>query len=191
MKDFSLLCIACAALWSTNALASPTTKAENPLDIPLNQQMSDEPTYIRSDSLSLKSKDRVFVYTGNVNVTQGDMTLISDLVEGKYTEQNKIEQLVAKNNVTITRGEELKARGEQALYNAVAGTVTLTENPEVEQNGSILTADKITIYLADNRSVAEGDVRVKLMKTDDGTGASDSPLPGAQGGKHKKEKTLP
>ena len=191
MKDVFFITAIVWAMCSATSHASPTTKAENPLDIPLNQQMSDEPTYIRSDSLSLKSKERVFMYTGNVNVTQGDMTLMSDSVEGKYTEQNKIEQLVAKNNVTITRGEELKARGEQALYNALAGTVTLTENPEVEQNGSILTADKITIYLADNRSVAEGDVRVKLIKSEEAAGSADAPLPGAQGGKQKKDKVLP
>lgn len=146
------------------AFATPDTKQTTSSILPLNQQVGDEPIYVKSDSLSLQSKERVFVYTGNVEVTQGDMVLNSDAVEGKYTEKNKIQSLTAKKNVVITRGEELKARGEQALYDAVAGTVTLTENPEVEQNGSILTADKITIFLADNRSVAEGDVRVKLIK---------------------------
>lgn len=183
MKVGSLIILAWSCLLiGAPVYAAPTKTNENPLDIPLDQRLSDEPTYIRSDSLSLQSKDRIFVYSGNVNVTQGDMVLLSDSVEGRYNEQNKIEKLTAKKNVIITRGEDLKARGEQALYDATAGTLTLTENPEVEQNGSILTADKIVIYLADNRSVAEGDVRVKLVKTEETPVAGSVTSPG----KHKK-----
>jgi lipopolysaccharide assembly outer membrane protein LptD (OstA) len=61
--------------------------------------MGKEPTYIKSDSLSLRAKDRVFVYTGNVEVVQGDMTLTADTIEGTYNDQNKIDTLTAKVTV--------------------------------------------------------------------------------------------
>ncbi len=130
--------------------------------------MGKEPTYIKSDSLSLRAKDRVFVYTGNVEVVQGDMTLTADTIEGTYNDQNKIDTLTAKSNVTIIKGDGIKAHSETARYDAKNATMILTDNPELSQNGSLLTADVITIFLNENRSTAEGQVRVKLLKPADG-----------------------
>ena len=95
-------------------------------------------------------------------VKNGDMTLTSDFLDGKYNEQNQIEELIARKKVSITKGEGIKAQCERAAYNAREQTLTLTENPQLEQNGSTLSADLIRIYLQDNRSVAEGQVRVKV-----------------------------
>jgi len=44
----------------------------------------------------------------------------------------------------------------------------LTENPQLQQKESILRADKIKIFLNENRSQAEGDVRVTFVNTKDG-----------------------
>ena len=122
-----------------------------------------EPTYINSKSLTLKTEERFFQYAGNVEVKHGDLTLTSDFLDGKYSQQNQIEELVARKKVSITKGEGIKAQCERAIYNAKDQTLTLTENPQLEQNGSTLSADLIRIYLQDNRSVAEGQVRVKVV----------------------------
>lgn len=126
--------------------------------------LNKEPTYINSNSLTLLSEKRIFVYTGNVIVTQADMTLTSDTLEGRYNEQNQIEQLTAKSHVVIIKGAKIRATSEKAVYLASDRTVTLTENPALDQQGSTLTADVIKIYLDENRSVAEGQVKVKLVK---------------------------
>jgi lipopolysaccharide export system protein LptA len=44
------------------------------------------PTNITSDSLTFNAKDRVFTYSGKVQVTQGDMRLTSKTLEGTYRE---------------------------------------------------------------------------------------------------------
>ena len=121
-----------------------------------------EPTYINSNSLTLKAQDRTFEYSGNVQVKHGDMTLTADVLDGRYTEKNDIDQLVARKNVVISRENSLRAKCERAVYDAKARIITLTENPELEQNGSTLMADAIKIFLDENRSVAEGQVRVKV-----------------------------
>jgi lipopolysaccharide transport protein LptA len=92
------------------------------------------------------------------------MNLTAKELVGKYTEKNEIDVLTATGDVLITKGPTMKAKGQKAVYNGIAKTVVLTENPEIEQDGSILTADKITIFMEDNRSTAEGQVRVKLVK---------------------------
>lgn len=143
-----------------------TPKSQNAATAMFDKSMSKLPTFIKSDNLSLKSETRTFTYSGNVEVTQGDMTLTSQSMDGHYDENNKIQQLVAKGSVLITKGPLIRATGERAIYEAATETVVLTENPELQQDGSILSADRIRIYLNENRSVAEGTVRVKLIQKD-------------------------
>ncbi len=124
------------------------------------------PTFVKSDTLTLKGTERVFAYQGNVEVQQGDMILTAAEVEGSYDENNRIKNLTAKENVVIIKGEGIRASGERAIFDNEAQIVTLTENPELQQDGSVLTADVIKVFLAENRSAAEGNVRVKLVKSD-------------------------
>lgn len=125
------------------------------------------PTNITSDSLTFNAKDRVFSYVGNVQVTQGDMRLTSKTLEGTYSERNELLKLVAKGDVFIAK-QDIQATGQIASYDAVAAIVTLTENPQLQQKESILRADKIKIFLNENRSQAEGDVRVTFVNSKDG-----------------------
>ena len=138
---------------------------------------SDEPTFIDSDSLTLNSETRIFTYIGNVHVKQGDMTLTSDQLDGKYGEDNKIQQMVAKNNVTITKGAGIKATSNRAVYDASKDMVTLMDNPQLFQDGSILSADIVKVYLQENRSLAEGQVRMKLIKSPEAVAKSASATP--------------
>jgi len=125
--------------------------------------LQDGPTFISSDSLTLKAQEQFFSYKGNVEVIQADMNLKSDILDGRYGENNQIKELTARGNVIIVKGKEIRARSEKASYDAETQTLILSENPELEQNGSVLTADIIRIFLEEDRSVAEGEVRVKLI----------------------------
>ncbi len=144
------------------AAPEPAKKSSSPLDA-IKGENSNEPTFIDSDSLTLNSNDRVFTYLGNVKVTKGDMILTADRMEGSYTENNKINSLVAKKNVVIIKGPSIRATSEKATYDAAKEVVTLVENPEITQEGNTLSADVVKIFLAENRSVAEGQVRMKML----------------------------
>ncbi|NMC63943.1 MAG: hypothetical protein GYA55_12340 [SAR324 cluster bacterium] len=128
-----------------------------------DKDSKDDPTFINSQSLTLKQQERLFEYAGAVEVRRGDMLMRSDFLDGKYNEDNQIEEITARNNVIITKGDSLKATCQKAIYNAKTKTVSLMENPELEQNGSVLAADVIKVFLDENRSVAEGQVRVKVQ----------------------------
>jgi lipopolysaccharide export system protein LptA len=157
-----------------------TAKPSGPIDSNVfDADFSKEPTHISANTLTLKNKERVFVYSGNVSVKQGEMTLTSKTLEGYYSENNEIQRMIAKGEVVITK-TDLKATGGQAVYEAATETVTLTEGPQVEQNGSILTADKIKVFLKEDRSQAEGQVRVTLVQKKDGaetTSVTATPVP--------------
>ena len=128
-----------------------------------NKDFGKLPTNITSDTLTLNAKTRVFIYKGNVVVTQGDMTLTSRLIEGNYSEQNQIQKIVARGDVVITK-QQIKATSQLATYDAVSSIVTLTDNPQLQQGESVLIADRIKVYLNENRSNAEGNVRVTFVK---------------------------
>lgn len=144
-----------------NANGAP--KQKNGLDFANNPDFGKLPTYIKADSLVLKQQERNFMYQGNVESKHGDMTIVSNTLEGNYDQQNRIQQLIAKTNVLITKGDTIRGTCERAIYEAAKDTVTLTENPELTQNGSVLTGDTIVIYLKENRSEATGQVRVKMV----------------------------
>ena len=121
-------------------------------------------TFITSDNLTLNAKERIFVYTGNVDVKHKNMVLKANKVTGYYSKDNKIEKLVAEGKVDISQGATIRARSEEAIYDATKKIIILTKNPELEKDRSLLSADEITIFIEEERSTAKGQVRVKLLQ---------------------------
>jgi lipopolysaccharide export system protein LptA len=124
---------------------------------------SSDPTTITSNLLSLQSKDRTFHYSGNVVVVQGDMKLTCDQLSGTYTEKNEIQAMTAKSNVVIVKGEEIRALSERADYDPQTSIVILKENPRLIRGGSELQSDVIRVYLDTEKTVAEGQVQMKIL----------------------------
>jgi len=117
--------------------------------------------------MNLNTKNNRFTYTGNVVLDKGDFHMTSKRLEGKYNEEQGIDELEAHENVEITKGANVKAHSNKAVYDKNTETMILTDNPEVNQNESILTADIVHIFLHQNRSTAEGNVRVKLVENNE------------------------
>lgn len=131
-----------------------------------NQGDSKAPIFIKSDKLDLDSKGRVFTYRGRVEVVKDDLVITSDEMVGTYDEQNKIQKMVCTENVVITRGDRVRATANRAVYRVADATIELTEGPEVIQHGNALAADRIIMYVDEDRSEAEGNVQVKVVKTE-------------------------
>jgi lipopolysaccharide transport protein LptA len=154
-----IVCLAALLLIPNITILAEEKNEGSLFDTDFNSKM----TEIKSKTFMLYAKTRTFNYKGDVSVKQGDLLLTSELLDGSYSVDNQIQDLVAKNNVVITKGPDIKARGTNAVYSSKAQTLVLTGNPEIEQNQSILQADKITLFLKDNKSLAEGDVHVKII----------------------------
>jgi lipopolysaccharide transport protein LptA len=157
----------------------PSAYAENSSDSSggLKQAFSSgnskAPVFIKSDTLTLDSKDRIFTYKGNVKVVRDEMEITTDLMVGRYAENQELETILCQGNVVVTKGEEMQATSNRALYNVKAGKIELTDEPELARDGNVLAADKIVIYVDEDRSEAEGNVRVKVVKSEDsGSGSS-------------------
>jgi len=127
---------------------------------------SNVPIFINSDKLSANSEKRIFSYQGNVELRRGDVFVTSDTMLGFYDSNNELETIIFEKNVVITRGEEMRASSERAEYDVKSEIIEMTQNPEILQNGNILTADKVLLFVLENRSEAVGNVRVKLIRSE-------------------------
>lgn len=134
-----------------------------------------EPMFINSDTLTVESKKRIFTYTGSVKMVQGETNIDADVVVGKYDENNVIQEVICEGNVRMTKGPGLKATSNRAVYTLATHTVILTEGPEITHEGSTLTADIVRVFIDQDRSEAEGNVKVKVIKSD--TKEHSDPLP--------------
>lgn len=122
------------------------------------------PTTITSDTLTLRTQEKKFIYKGNVVMAQGAMTVTCNTLEGTYTENNEIEDLTALGSVIITKGDELEARGERADFDNERQIVTMTQNPSVLKGKSQLNADLIKVFLETEETIAEGRVQMKIIQ---------------------------
>lgn len=144
--------------------AEPIKPSAPLMKLSLNEEKSNSPVYIKSETLTLDTKSRTFTYEGGVEMWQDDLSVTGEKVIGHYDENNKIQTITCQRNVVITRGATLRASSEFALYNVETGVIELTEAPELLNNGNALTADKVVIYLNEDRSEAQGNVRVKVIR---------------------------
>lgn len=147
--------------FSRSAYAADSNKG---LKDALGKTDTKAPLFINSDSLSLNAEKRTFTYSGNVTLKQGDVEITADKVIGKYNEANVIHTVVCEDNIVFTKGEGMRANANRAVYKVAESTIVLSEAPELARAGNILSADKITIYVDEDRSEAEGNVRVKVIQ---------------------------
>jgi lipopolysaccharide transport protein LptA len=124
---------------------------------------------IKSKTLTLDAKKRVFTYRDNVEIVRDDLNITANTVVGNYDENDEIKLITCEGNVVITRGPELRATSNRASYDVPRGVITMTEGPELTDKGNVLNADKVTIYVNEDRSEAEGNVRVKVIKASSGS----------------------
>jgi len=127
---------------------------------------NNEPVLIKSETLNLDSKTGIFTYRGNVHVVKGDLDITTDVLVGKYSDQQELENILCRGNVVVTRAPDMRATSNRAFYNVKSAKIELTEEPELNRGGNIFAADKRIVFVNAARSEAEGNVRVKVLKTE-------------------------
>ncbi len=136
-------------------------------------QSSQEPIDITAKKFAIRNipDGTENVFEGTVKVVQDDVTLTCDKLVVLYDDKKgpaptgsrsrrlpkdlqtigNIKSIVALGNVRITQNERMATAG-KALYDNVKRTITLTESPRIWQGRDAGIADKIIMYLDENRS---------------------------------------
>ncbi len=133
---------------------------------------SDQPIQVKSNELSTDSSGRVATFSGKVTAKQGDVTIYCDRLVVKYGEsEREVSRVEAYGNVRIVQGNQNGQAG-RAVYDRLAGTIVLEDNPRVSKGENTVTGKVITIYLNEEKSVVTGGPDRRVEATIHPRGAS-------------------
>ena len=122
-----------------------------------------EPLHVDAKTMTHQSKENLIVFEGEVVAHQAEMTLHADRVEVRVDPKSQeLRTVHALGNVRLLK-DDMVAIGEMADYDALTGVAVLTGNPKVWRGKDVVAGEKITVFLAENRSVAEGRVKAILF----------------------------
>jgi lipopolysaccharide transport protein LptA len=118
-----------------------------------------KPTVVTSETFKMDMGQNEGVFTGNVVVTGTDFRMTTRELRVYFQSDNKIERMLARGDVVITQPNRTTKSG-QAEYFTEEGKVVLTDSPEVNDNGKIITGKLIRFFRAGNRMEVEERSRV-------------------------------
>ena len=114
------------------------------------------------DAARLEAQDRAdrAIFSGNVVVRQGSLTLRTARLTLAYANTNGIDinRIDASGGVVITSPSET-ARGDFAVYDLNNRLLTMVGNVRLERNGSYLNGGRLTLNLDNGRAVMDGGLR--------------------------------
>ena len=123
-----------------------------------------EPLVITSDRMEAENLGDMVTFTGNVILKKEGMTLSSDVMIVHYNAGSKeIRKVEAHGNVVV-RKEGRVAHANNAFYSSQQGTIILTGNANIVENENKIGGEKITLFMADDRSIIEGKGKVMFYK---------------------------
>lgn len=149
----------CAA---TAPSAAQSTLAESLSGFSGNSQA---PINIESDSLEVRDKDQIAIFTGNVRVVQGDVTLKTKVLKVNYegkvgaAGQQQISKLEADGKVLVTT-QDRSMTGEHATFDMKTQIITMDGDVVLSQGKNVLKGDRLVVDLNTGRSHLEARGRV-------------------------------
>lgn len=118
------------------------------------------PIELRADRLSVDTDAGETILTGNAVLGQGDMRLAAPEIRIYYTpgSDGSIQRLEASGGVTlVTAAEAAEAR--EAVYEIVAGTVSMRGSVILTQGRNVLSGDMLDVNLRSGTGQMQGNVR--------------------------------
>ena len=161
------------------AEAAPTKKTDSKND-------KSAPVTVDADQLESLQKEGLIIFTGNVVAKQDNSTQHADRME-VYLDAggDRIVRTISTGSVRIITKDCKMGTARRAEYYDAEQRVILIGNARVWQDDNVVTGERITIYLAEDRSVVEAgrQERVKAVfypRKDDGKAeAKPARAPGA------------
>jgi lipopolysaccharide export system protein LptA len=115
------------------------------------------PVIVDADSLDSFQKQGLAIFKGNVIARQNNSVQYADKME-VYTDSktDRVERVVSTGNIRIITRDCRMGSAERAEYYDAEQRVVLIGNARVWRDSDVVTGERITIYLAEDRSVVEG-----------------------------------
>jgi lipopolysaccharide export system protein LptA len=112
---------------------------------------------VDADQLENLQKEGLVVFTGNVVASQNSSTQYADRMEVYLDDKrDRIVRTVSTGNVRIVTRDCRTGTAQRAEYYDAEQRVVLIGNARVWRDDNVVTGERITIFLAEDRSVVEG-----------------------------------
>ncbi len=118
---------------------------------------SDRPIKITSDNLEADNKRNEVIFKGNVVAKQGDMVIFSDKMRVKYETKGGIRRIEALGNVKMKQEDRIATGKKIVFYNAEQ-KIVMTGSPRIWQDDNLISCDKVTVLLKEDKILFEGNV---------------------------------
>jgi len=158
---------------------------------PPSKPAADNNTTITAKTMTVRNQEGKAVFEGAVVMTKGGLTVRSDTMvvyfkqaapsapadkgvaeaDGRAPEKGMdnlptmsnraVSQIEAIGRVTIEKAEG-RAQCQKAVYYEDEKKIVLTGDPVAWQKGTRVSGEKMTMFLADDRSIVEGKTRVTI-----------------------------
>lgn len=122
------------------------------------------PVEVAADALSVDQTTGRATFSGNVEISQGDMRLSASTVMVDYAgdDRRRIRALEAEGGVTLVSGPDA-AEAARASYDVEAGRITMTGDVLITQGANVLSGQTVVVDLATGSAQVEGRVRSILQ----------------------------
>ncbi len=133
----------------------PAVKSDAPSPKP-EEDEKNQPVTVDADQMESMQKEGLVIFTGNVVARQNNSVQYADRTE-VYLDQkgDRIVRTVSLGNVRIITKDCRVGTASRAEYYDAEQRVVLIGNARVWQEDTVVTGDRITIFLAEDRSVVE------------------------------------
>ena len=124
-------------------------------------EISDE-LLIDSAHQDLNYKERTLYFSGNVTVTQGNLSITAEELFVETSEDGTSEKLIAKGSPAMFKqkglnSQDVSSRASEIIYLVEQKILKLNGNAVFQQGGSEVSSDTIEFDLTAQRVKAEGD----------------------------------
>ena len=118
---------------------------------------SNAPVNYAADRIELQDKQKRVILTGNVDVSQGDLTLHAARTTVAYTNTGgvRIQRIDASGGVVVTRGSET-ARGDVAVYDFNRRIITMVGGVSLRRASDTLNGERLVIDLVSGQASVVG-----------------------------------
>jgi lipopolysaccharide export system protein LptA len=134
-----------------------------------------QPIKIDADRLEAHNEKRTVTFIGNVVAVQEGRTIRADRVTLFYKKEGaraaqpsrdplrggELDRIEARGKVSIQMEDRI-ATGDEAVMLQDAQQIILTGNATLREGPNIVTGEKVTVFLEENRGIVEGSDKIRV-----------------------------
>jgi len=159
IRSTALILLALAAVPITVLSLATPAAAQGITTSALRGMDSRSPIDVDADRIDVLDKQNQAIFSGNVRVRQGNLTLEADRIKIAYSRPVKgdpvIQRLDADGNVRLATPSE-RASARFGIYDVERRVLTLIGNVQLTQGTTKASGNRLTIDLASGRSTLDG-----------------------------------